>query len=266
MGTSGSITSETNGNLPVPKVAIGSFDVSGLTNKRATIQLYNNITNTSTSSYKLLNFPRVIPMDLTDEQISQGVYIEMVIYKKQIGARKTKGSGFVIPPSYINGVNLFNGRDSRGGLHYKSNTNPLDPNETLSNTLLEVNRPNHYKVVSRTQAVNVWEYLHNRHYRIPVTYRKLSSFSTALVNCPISNPNKGFGKSYMYRSMYAPLYFSFRYIQDLGNRFISGPLSPVFKLVHEYHPFRVLGKQVNGNVYGDIHPYYDPNYMICKQV
>lgn len=242
--------------LPIPKVRLSTIDF------HKDIQIYDDNLNTVLRLARLRRYPEVIAMDLTDEQIDKGVYLEMIVYKH--GFSKTSlvnnQSEYKIPASWIGGVNLFNGKPTRGGTQ----------RHLLTGLPVAVDRPNHYKVASHNQVINAWEYLNNRFIERGVAWRDTSGTVTTiplLIPSWRKNKQRPFGQTFMYSSVYSPLYVAFRYIMENedGLRFHSGPLSRVVKICHERHPFNVdaAASALLGSTCGTINPLLDINNLHC---
>ncbi|HNG96894.1 MAG TPA: hypothetical protein PLW93_01330 [Candidatus Absconditabacterales bacterium] len=222
-----------SGGLPMPKVRLQHGTQA---QPFAVVDWYKYGGNATGGQYKLFNYPEVITMDLTDEQIAKGVWVEMLVYNrgKSQYPDGNNDSGYKIPVSHIGGVNTLGNLDTRGGTQTFIGAGPL-----------AVDRPNHYKVTDRNQVIPVWEYLHNRMSQVGIAYNDATTGSTNYAGCLTvsqgmrnsgSNlPNNRFG----YSTRYRPLYFKFRYIMlaDDGYSYISGPLTPTIKLAQKEHPF-----------------------------
>lgn len=238
--------------LPMPKVRLQPWDQS---QPFAVIDWYKYGGNTVWWQYKLHNYPEVITMDLTDEQIAKGVRVEMLVYnrgKSQYQSSTNEDAGYKIPASYIGGVNTLGNLDTRWGIH------------TFTwGWALAVDRPNHYKVTNRNEVIPVREYLHNRMSQVWIQYNDIAWWQQYIWALTVAQwirnswPNYPWSK-FGYSSRYRPLYFAFRYIMkaDDGYSYISWPLTRVIKLTQEEHPFifnpdasRILWTTVN-----DINP------------
>lgn len=254
-GTSASFTRPPSSGLPAPKVQLAGFQG---------VKTQNVQYGAGAGVYELWRYPVVSVMDLTDSQIEQGVWVEMLAYRphKSPSARdiytNAREAGYVVPAPQIGGVNplagLGGGRTRGGGY-----TDLAD-------------RPNHYKVLAHGQQVEVWQYLHNRHYLRPVIYSN-SSGGQSIIDLlhPTTNyrsSNYQPGITFGYQGRYRPYYFCFRYVMldSATGDFVSGPLSKIVKLTHKVHPFKrnytqsgVFGRTVN-----DIDPLFDVSQMACQ--
>ena len=220
--------------LPMPKVRLQPWDQA---QPFAIVDWYKYWGNATWGQYKLHNYPEVITMDLTDEQIAKGVRVEMLTYnrgKSQYASTTNEDAGYKIPTSYIGWVNTLGNLDTRWW------------QQTFFWVwLLAVDRPNHYQVTDRNQVVPVWQYLHNRMSQVGIAYRDITnntSISGALTvaqGMRNSWPNYPWSR-FGYSSRYRPLYFAFRYVMKADDwySYISWPLTRVIKLAQEEHPFR----------------------------
>lgn len=219
--------------LPMPKVRLQPWDPA---QPFAIIDWYKYWGNTVWGQYKLFNYPEVITMDLTDEQIAKWVWIEMLVYnrgKSQYSWSTNEDAWYKIPTSYIGGVNTLGNLDTRWGIH------------TFAwGWALAVDRPNHYQVTDRNQVIPVRQYLHNRMSQVWIQYNDAVLWPSVVWALTVSQgirnswPNYPWSR-FGYSSRYRPLYFAFRYIMkaDDGYSYISWPLTRVIKLAQEEHPF-----------------------------
>lgn len=233
--TSGSLTTKKSswGWLPMPKVRLQPWDPA---QPFAIIDWYKYGSNTVWWQYKLHNYPEIITMDLTDEQIAKWVWIEMLVYnrgKSQYSWSTNEDAWYKIPTSYIGGVNTLGNLDTRWGIH------------TFAwGWALAVDRPNHYQVTDRNQVIPVRQYLHNRMSQVWIQYNDAVLWPSVVWALTVSQgirnswPNYPWSR-FGYSSRYRPLYFAFRYIMkaDDGYSYISWPLTRVIKLAQEEHPF-----------------------------
>jgi hypothetical protein len=231
--------------LSTPKVRLQSHTAQS-------IEYVDLNSNSVGGTLKLIEYPEVVAMDLTQEQIEKGVYVEMVHYKRGRCASRFKNedSSYKIPVSWIGGVNLFQGSSTRGGAHYSA----------APNALLGVDRPNHYKVNAINEVIPVWRYLHNRLHKSTVDYiDTLGNFNSTSIFTH-DNQFKKFGRSFMYGANYTPYYFAFRYVmQNDDGTFTTGALSRVLKLCTDQFAFIVDGKQsaILGRQVGSVHPFFN---------
>ena len=219
--------------LPMPKVRLQPWDQA---QPFAVIDWYKYWGNAVWGQYKLFNYPEVVTMDLTDEQIAKGVRVEMLTYnrgKSQYASTTNEDSWYKIPTSYIGWVNTLGNLDTRWGIHNFVWVWPL-----------AVDRPNHYQVTDRNQVIPVRQYLHNRMSQVWIAYRDITNNTSYTWALTVSQwmrnswPNYPWSK-FGYSSRYRPLYFAFRYIMKADDwySYISWPLTRVIKLAQEEHPF-----------------------------
>lgn len=251
------IPKDSSGGLPIPKVRLSTIGYS------VDIDIFDDVNNTTLTQAKLFRYPEVVAMDLTTEQIEKGVYLEMVIYKNGKSRTSTIGqdSAYKIPVSWIGGVNLFNGKPTRGGSH----------SHKLTGSLVAVDRPNHYKINAHNEVINAWQYLHNRFVVRDVQWRDtIGNINGTDMIIPAWRKNKfrSFAKTFMYSSEYSPMYIAFRYIMENedGLRFHSGGLSRVVKICHDVHPFLVDGVEsaILDATCGTINPLFNINSLQCS--
>ena len=219
--------------LPMPKVRLQHWTQA---QPFAVVDWYKYWWNATGWQYKLFNYPEVITMDLTDEQIAKWVWVEMLVYNRGKSQYPdwNNDSWYKIPVSHIWWVNTLWNLDTRWWTQTFIWAWPL-----------AVDRPNHYKVTDRNQVIPVWEYLHNRMSQVWIAYNDATTWSTNYAWClTISQwmrnswsnlPNNRF----WYSTRYRPLYFKFRYIMlaDDWYSYISWPLTPTIKLAQKEHPF-----------------------------
>jgi hypothetical protein len=249
-GSTNTIYSASGLQLPVPHLKLVTSDS---VNPSGNVSIeYDN----GTKNFTLVKYPIVTALDLSQEQIDKGVYVEMAHYRRGRGVTDlgANEAGYAVPAPQIAGANPLGNRWTRGGSHIGS-----------------ADRPNHYKVTSQNEQIQVWEYLKNRHFSFPIQYYDTvggSNQITALIpRQGYRNVNSTPGKTYMYSSRYRPYYFMFRYIMwdDDANNWVSGPWSKVIKLTNEEHPFQVDGQQsaILGRQVGNISPLFNKDVMKC---
>ena len=226
-----------------------------------------NRDNTVGSDVDLVNPPVIITDNVTQEQLDNHLFIEMVQYKKKRGrGGKVNGGGYVIQPRVEPGlfggvVNVLQERimnyygkkiTTRGGIQYDSKTGMY----------LSVNRENHYEIYDLNQFIDVSNYFRGKFCYFDLTYINQYG-STDLINVPIpySNISKSSkqkilsgnsGSSYRlcYCGQISSLYVAFRYLmfdpEANGGKgqFIEGPLSQTIKVCNQYCP--VLKTSING--------------------
>jgi len=249
-------------NLPVPLVKLQTTFTGSGSN---VVTLNGN--NTVGSNIKLMNPPKIIAQNLSQEQLNHGVFIEMVQYKMKGGSgtqNEFKGGGYIVQPrmeddgfgNIINGLQTkimtYYGKtiNNRGGIQtYNDGSSPG------STTPLIVPRMNHYQVSIQNEVVPLDNYFEGR-----FTYRALDYYTgvtySVLNNIPIPNTNaqkninqkvKSGNSGTTYRLCYAgsltSLYVSFRYLMfdpysnEGKGKFIEGPLSKTIKVTNRYFPF-----------------------------
>ena len=256
------INNTSSSGLSTPKIRL-NHNSNGVSQFK-TIEWYNYNTNTVGGVFNLYNFPEIVAVDLTDEQIEKGVYIEMIEYKKGHNnnsyINSQTDSAYKVSPSWISGVNLFDNMWTRGG------------KQTISNgSLLAVDRPNHYKVTSHNQVINVWEYLKNRHSKIDVLYRDVLGNQQQLTCLCPSSRLRGYSKypssRFAYSGMYRPFYFAFRYLMydDVTKKFQTGGITRVIKMTHKAMPFEYnqVASGINNVPCCDISADFNVDEMKC---
>lgn len=198
----------------------------------------------------------VITNDISEEQINNGVWLEMLLYRRNKKNQKN-AKGFVVPPSYSwdgsTSANTLQNEllslyptlkiTSRGGstLYYIQNPLIKEP--------LRVSRPNHQRVTGITQTINVTNYLNGRFTYRNLEYRNENGeiISTPFkLPIPISINNKfrlDSSSRFCYSPKLTPTYAAFRYLmfdEKINNGkggFISGPLSKTLKVTLDDVPF-----------------------------
>jgi hypothetical protein len=220
-------------SLPAPFLKVSNQDI--------TLETFD------LSTVDLINSPIISTNDLSIEQISHGVWVEMLVYRKK---RKRKGTnlykkGFVIPPDWTWDSILGTGVNS-----LQQELLNLYPTKTIMNRGGETqnvnqSRPNHYKVTGNTQSINLGYYLNGRFTYYNVAYL-LSDGSPDYINLPIPvsrNQQYAHGRRFCYHSKLTPTYIKFRYIMfdpDFNGgkgRFVTGPLISTIKITLENFPF-----------------------------
>lgn len=243
--------------LPIPSIKLssdGSILVPTL-----------NANNTIGSDIELLNPPTIIVDNLTQEQLDNHVFIEMVQYKKKrgrknlIGPRLSKGGGYVIQPRIEddglgNPINELQKRimnyygktiTTRGGIL----------TDYLTISPLAVNRMNHYEVNQLSQIVNLSDYFKGRFTYINLSYIDSGGSGNSVSGVPVPSTNRNkssrqrtksgnSGTSYKlcYSGNISSLYVAFRYIMfdPYANggkgQFVEGPLSKTIKVCNKYFP------------------------------
>ncbi len=198
----------------------------------------------------------VITNDISEEQINNGVWLEMLLYRRNKKNQKN-AKGFVVPPSYSwdgsTSANTLQNEllslyptlkiTSRGGstLYYIQNPLIKEP--------LRVSRPNHQRVTGITQTINVTNYLNGRFTYRNLEYRNENGDPT-ITSFKVPHPLKIKGNvfndnttsRFCYSSRLTPTYATFRYIMfnpNINNGkggFITGPLSKTLKVTLESFP------------------------------
>ena len=261
--------------LPVPKVELLSYEpgsvIVGSSYPDVTVEWFDKANNNAGGTLTILKAPYVVTMDITDEMITQGVFVEMVYYRGRHGNGK---KSYVAPAPYISGANpletLYGNLNTRCGIH----TTGAGPTPVP----LGIDKPNHYQVTGRNETINVYEYLNGMFTLAPVKYRDTTG-TTQTQSCPVpvskqtthfDNPSSRFA----YSSNYSPLYIAFRYImRDSGanggnGAFISGPLSHPIAVAAKYHPFvqDPLTTATVGLPTCTIHPLFNSGVLNCWHV
>jgi hypothetical protein len=226
------------GNLPVPKVWLHE------TNETELLDLYDSATGGSQPEQAFLCAPPVVTaMDLTEDMIGTGVWLEMVVYKRKYTKRaiidgnpvilgKKNKRGYVIPPGWDGTQNTLM---ADLGINASTRGGEL--------TDVTVRRPNHAKITSVNETIPVWQYLHNRFTVVGINYRNaLGSIQDIDIAHPVQR-RKVYGTMpsgrFSYSPGYTPMYIAFRYIMynESSRSFVSGPLSRVVKVTLNRHPF-----------------------------
>lgn len=233
-------------NLPVPNLKL----------EKGTISLQTLNTNNIGFPVTLSGIPKIMPDDLSQEQIDNGVWIEMLIYRKSAG--KPPKRGFVVPPSY-------NWDGSIGTNPLQDELSTLYPGVKIKNrggltlfagspaTPLQISRPNHRRITDLTTPIYVGDYLNGRFREDYVRYLNSAGTPTdLLLFVPVSRTRVNTGRAnvgtrFCYTNKLTPVYVKFRYIMFEPNlttnkgRFITGPLSPTVKIALENFPFVPTG-------------------------
>jgi hypothetical protein len=268
-------------NLPVPNLKI--------INTSVVLQTFDTDSNSVSSGVTLLNSPVITATDLTNEQISQGVWIEILIYRRSAGKRGTtkRKKGMVVPPSWewdsvnLIGTNPFENEilsicpscklSTRGGntKYFKANPLPSVKED------LHISRPNHYKLTGNTQSINVGYFLNGRFTYKHTQYRSPNNFDTdqqILLPIPVSKRFKNLSKGsrFCYRSQVTPTYVKFRYIMFNNNTnggqggFITGPTTNTIKIMLNTFPFVPNEPYYYNNKYLPTCTVKDGSYTILK--
>lgn len=250
-------------NLPVPNIKIknGNDSVETL-----------NTNNTVGSNITLINPLYITSSDLSQEQIDNNVFIEMVQYKskKQIhsGIDRFTGGKYVVQP----GVEDDGFGNVRNSLAYKimnyygkKITDRGGVQTFGGDTPLAVNRVNHFQVSSINEEINLSPYFAGRYTYDTIYYIDETGSDNSIIDIPVptTNRSKNFNNSITsyngnksklksgitgtpYRMCYngnlTSLYVAFRYIMfdpdsNNGNgKFVTGPLTPIIKVVNRFFP------------------------------
>lgn len=219
--------------LPTPKVRLQPWNPA---QPFAIIDRYKYWGNATGGQYKLYNYPEVVTMDLTDEQIAKWVRVEMLVYsrgKSPYNGNTNEDSAYKVPVSWIGWVNTLGNLDTRWGSQ-----------SFVGAWALAVDRPNHYQITDRNEVIPVRQYLHNRMSQVGISYNDSVLWQSIAPALTVSQgmrnswPNYPWSR-FWYSSWYRPLYFKFRYIMKADDwySYISWPLTPTIKLCQEEHPF-----------------------------
>ena len=180
-------------NLPVPNIKIKNVNVS--------VETLN--TNNTVGPYiTLINPPFITVNELSQEQIDNNVFIEMVQYKNKKKSRtintgpseKFTGGRYVVQPG-VEDDGLGNVRNileykilnyygkkitNRGGIQtFNSSTTPL-----------AVNRLNHYQVSSLNQEVNLSQYFAGKFTYDNINYINEFGANDSISNIPVPSTNR----------------------------------------------------------------------------
>jgi hypothetical protein len=248
-------------NLPVPLVKLQTtYHSDGVEIETL------NFNNTVGSNIKLVNPPKIILQDISQEQLNHGVFIEMVQYKMKSGKlKRPKGGGYIVQPRMNDDgsgnitnelqtriMNLYGKTiNNRGGIQTYRHSG--SPGATIP---LIVPRMNHYQVSSLNQLVELSDYFTGRFAYTTLSYWTGETHTGMLNNIPIPYTNNSknikhkkksgiIGTPYRlcYSGNLTSLYVAFRYLMfdpysnnGMG-KFIEGPLSKTIKVTNKYFPF-----------------------------
>lgn len=209
------------------------------------------------SGLTLLNTPVINTSNLTNEQVTEGVYLEMIIYrrnrrKKRISFDNTiTKKGYIVPPGYVNGQNVL---QTYLGATAKLNTRGGIPN--YLNDPLEIDRPNHYKITTRGEVYNAGVYLNGRFCKAEVIYQTSDLTDDAVnLTIPVSRRNfyRNHGvKTFAYTPNFTNMYIAFRYIMwdatanNNKGMFITGPTTQRVSVGHTTTPFMNFSSTESG--------------------
>lgn len=249
-------------NLPVPLVKFQTI-LSGNGSNVVTL----NFNNTVGSNVKLMNPPKIIVQDLSQEQLNHGVFIEMVQYKMKGGSglqNNYKGGGYIVQPLMEDDGfgNITNGLQTRIMTYYGKTINNRGGIQTYndggspgSTIPLIVPRINHFQVQSINEVVQLDSYFEGRFsyrtlgYYTGVTYDVLNNIPIPITNSQknVKRKKKSGNSGTSYRLCYdgslTSLYVAFRYLMfdpysnDGKGKFIEGPLSKTIKVTNKFFPF-----------------------------
>lgn len=261
------------GPLPVPKVKLqkGGQNIEYL-------KIDENLGNTVTGgTFELKNYPVIIAQDLTDIQINLGanrlLFVEMVHYRRKTnknGSIGNSAAGYVTAgtcyetwPEYLPWPSNF---------WTRNNSAKNYPGGFVADTPKD--RQNYFPINYHNEKIPVYNMLHNRFHEYDISYRDIN-LDVTLLNTII--PSIGYNKTYKnkptymfsYSPYYTPYYIAFRYIiyNTYDNKIISGPLSEIVKITHQYHPFRTnYISSFNSSPYAEITNLYNRDIMQCWMV
>lgn len=250
-------------------------------------QIFDKTTNAVDPTYSI-NFGNMIFLnnsnDLTTEQMSEGVWLEMLIYRKRgkfvqnSNPTNNYKRGFVIPSMWEGGVNSFEAEikamygagiklKTRGGNSYynywdNSGESPIQIVQPLG-----VDRINHIRFFSPQNNIPLVAYLNSRFIRTDCEYiDNTNNLNTIAITCPSSRSGtfSSFGDSspsyhtQRYQPKMTNMYIKFRYIMfnkasltdNNQKQFIEGECSPTIKISPKSFPFAyrfdtTLNKMVN---------------------
>lgn len=250
-------------NLPVPNIKLKKGDG----NSYQTI----NYNNTVGSNITLVNTPYLTVNNLSEEQLNNHVWIEMVQYKMRKkratsdGSRPVGGKYVVQPRIEDDGlgnpinwlqetIKNYYGNDktltSRGGIM-----------ESSTGTPLVINRHNHTEIdiTDFNSEINLGEYFEGRFTYDTISYIPSGGGGSLvdLSNVPVpttnsrrnhlsqrtKSGNNGTPYQLCYTGALTSLYIAFRYIMydPYSNggkgKFIEGPLSQTIKVTNKFFPF-----------------------------
>jgi hypothetical protein len=249
-------------NLPVPLVKFQTI-LTGSGSNVVTL----TVNNTVGSNVNLINPPKIIAQDLSQEQLNHGVFIEMVQYKMKSGKlNNSKGGGYIVQPMMEDDGfgNITNGLQTRIMTYYGKTINNRGGIQTYytggtgSTIPLIVPRMNHYQVSNQNEVVLLDSYFEGRfgYTSLPYYSGVTSPFFGILNNVPIPYTNAGknvkqkkksgiLGIPYQlcYPGSLTSLYVAFRYLMfdpysnEGKGKFIEGPLSKTIKVTNKFFPF-----------------------------
>lgn len=248
------------GGLSTPKIKLYHGDDTRPVN--VVLNTYKYGANSAGNQFKLTSYPLAVAVDLTQDQIDAGVWIEMAYYKpgkSQSSANDGHvGSAYVIPGAWGAGANQWFGTTTRTGDH-----------GFLGSIPLAVDRKNHYKVNFKNEVINVYEYLDYRFSEYDVMYRDITGNDVTLTCLVPSNrirrfynyPSNHFG----YSGVLSPFYCKFRYVMKIGDDFQAGPWGAKVKVANKDFPFITdeQASQTLGKIANTINPNYSLGYMRC---
>jgi len=256
-------------SLPSPKVLI----IAGGPNI-VTLSTLNTVDGGTGPDFILVNHPEISPMNITQEQIDAGVWVEMVYNSRMRGKRSSSGTmvqskGFKAFNSCVAGDNTL----VNDIIAMNPNTTPVFNTRGGVSNQQNIEKFNHFKVQSLNTRINVSQYFYGLFTYANVIYNDVGEEgSTVGFECLIPSlrfttktiDNQFFGKRFYYSNAYGPLYVKFRYIMwnpeaNSGKGdFVTGPLSETVKLAQSVQPFIVdfERSQIEGISYGNINPYY----------
>lgn len=248
--------------LPMPKVRLQPWTQA---QPFAVIDRYKYGGNTTGWQYRLYNYPEIVTMDLTDEQIEKGVWVEMLTYNRGKSQYSTWNTDawYKVPVSRVGWVNTLWNLDTRWGWQWFINAGAL-----------AVDRPNHFQVTDRNQVLPVRQYLHNRMSQIGIRYwdaatnTDMTQDALTVAQWMRATWLNYAQNKFWYSPRYRPLYFKFRYIMkaDDGYSYVSWPLTPVIKLAQKEHPFDFdpIASWVNWRTSVNLNAWADPWEAQCR--
>ena len=257
-------------NLPVPNIKLYNTTFGSGIN-------VDTITSANTvgPTIKLINPPFLTANDLSQEQINNNIFLEMVQYKnkKKHGSTNQGLSGgrYVVQPSItLDGSgNTINDLQTKIYNYYgKTITNRGGIQSYFSggtNNILAVNRVNHIQIGDVNEIIDLSSYFSGRFIYNKIFYIDEFGTSNSIPNIPVplTNRSKNFsnaqtswasykskwksgltGTPYKlcYNGNLTSLYIAFRYIMfdpysnEGKGKFITGPLTPTIKVTNRYFP------------------------------
>jgi hypothetical protein len=261
-----------------------------------------NKDNTVGPDILMMNYPIITLTDLSQEQLDNNLFIEMVQYKNkkqsrtpnQGGTKFTAGSYVVQPRIEDDGFgNKYNVLEDRIWNYYGKTINNRGGIQLFTDgTPLAIDRANHFQVYNSNQQIDLSNYFAGRFTYDTIYYIDETGVPNSISDIPVPTTNRtknyGTGSGYTtfkskinagntgtpyltcYNGNLTSLYVAFRYLMfdpysnNGKGKFVTGPLSPIIKVTNYFFP--VVKTTTEGWCKANPRIALDNNKIVCSFV